>query len=64
MRSGSTSYCVPVKAFDAFDDERRGARAVDLCAHRVEAIGEIDDFGLLRGVLDDRRALGERRPPS
>ena len=53
-----------VQALDAFDDQRRGAGALDLRAHRVEAIGEVDDLGFLRGVLDDRGALRRAPRPS
>ena len=44
---------------DAFDNDRSRARTRDLCAHADQAIGQIDDFGLLRGVFDDRGALGK-----
>jgi hypothetical protein len=37
------------------------AGALDLRAHGVQAVGEIDDFRLARRVLDHRVALGERR---
>jgi hypothetical protein len=37
------------------------ARAFDLRAHRVQAVGEIDDLRLARRVFEDRVALGERR---
>jgi hypothetical protein len=45
---------------DAFDGDRRGAGAGDLGAHGDQAVGEIDDFGLARGIADHRRAAGKR----
>ena len=33
--------------------------AFDLGAHLDEALRDIADFGLARGILDDRVALGE-----
>ena len=46
---------------DAFDHQRRGAGAGDLGAHLDEAIGEVGDLRLARGIVDDGRALGENR---
>ena len=46
---------------DAFDLDRRRARADDLRAHAVEERGEVGDLGLAGGVLDDGVALGEHR---
>ena len=48
-----------VQFFDALDGDGRGAGAVDLAAHLVEELGEVDDFGLARGVLNGG---GARRP--
>ncbi len=45
----------------AVDDDAVGAGAGDLRAHAVEEVGEIDHLGLARGVLEHRRALGQRR---
>ena len=46
---------------DALDFDARLAGALDLRAHLVETIGEVDDLGLARRVLDQRVAMGERR---
>ena len=35
--------------------DRRRARAADFCAHRVQALGEVDDFRLTGGVAEDGR---------
>ncbi|MCY1233808.1 hypothetical protein D9M72_463650 [compost metagenome] len=45
----------------AFDRDRRGALAGDLGAHGIEAVGEVDDFGLARGVAQHRGAVCKRR---
>ena len=37
---------------------------VDPRAHRDQAVGEVDDLGLARGVVEHGLALGEARPPS
>jgi hypothetical protein len=50
-----------VQAFDAFDDDGIGAMAADLRAHRIEAVRDVDDFRLTRGVFDDRTALRQHR---
>jgi hypothetical protein len=50
-----------VQFIDALDGQRAGADAVDLRAHRHEALGDVGDLGLHGGVLDHRLALGERR---
>ena len=43
----------------AFDDDRIAAVPRDLRAHRAQEVGEVDDFGLHRGVLDRRRPLSQ-----
>ena len=48
------------EAVGALDAQRRGADALDLGAHLDEALGDVADLGLARGVLDHRLALGER----
>ena len=50
-----------VESGDALDHDAPGAGAGDARAHLVEAVGDIDDFRLARGVLDDGRAVGQRR---
>ena len=42
-----------VKLGDALDDDARGAGAGDARAHLVEAVGDVDDFRLAGGVVDD-----------
>ncbi len=44
----------------ALDLEAIGADAINPGAHRDEAFGDIGDLGLHRGILDHRRAAGER----
>ena len=41
------------------DDDPSRARAFDFRAHRDEKIGEILDFGLFGGSVDDRRPFGK-----
>ena len=48
-----------VQALDAFDDDAVGAVALDVCAHLDEQFGQVDDFGLARGVLQYGAALGQ-----
>ncbi len=43
----------------AADTDGRGTRSFDGSAHRGEKAGQIDDFGLTGGVVDDGFALGE-----
>lgn len=50
-----------VQALDPFDPDHVASRALDFRAHRFEALGEVDDLRFARGVLDDRRSVGERR---
>ena len=45
----------------ALDDQPRGADAGHPGAHLVEAVGDVADLGLLRGVLDHRRAARQHR---
>ncbi|MNV28558.1 hypothetical protein D3C71_1197510 [compost metagenome] len=46
---------------DAFDGDGFRAGAGDLGTHGDQAIRQIDDFRLARSIVDDGRALGERR---
>ena len=48
-----------VKFLYALDHDAAAASAFDFCAHLVEEIGEVHDFGLGRRTLDDCGALGE-----
>ena len=50
-----------VQAGNALDADLRGAGTLDLGAHRVQALGKVDDLGLAGGVDDDRLALGQGR---
>ena len=59
-RSGIVSCFVGRERLDAFDLDRRRARALDLRAHRVEKVGQVGDLGLARRVLDHGRALRQR----
>ena len=61
MRSPMISLLDRLQLLDAFDLDRRRARADDVRAHAVEERGEVGDLGLARRVLDHRRALGEHR---
>ena len=61
MRSGMTGARAPRQRVDAVDGDGRGAGAGDPGAHGVEAVGEIDDLRLARGVLEHRLAAGQRR---
>ncbi len=45
----------------ALDHEPRGTGALDLPAHGVDAVGEVDHLGLLRGIVQHGGALGQRR---
>ena len=60
-RSAMISLSAGAQLLDAFDLDRRRARADDLRAHAVEERGEVGDLRLARRVLDDGRALGEHR---
>jgi hypothetical protein len=48
-----------VEPGNAFDDNTGGPSAADLGSHLVEAIGDIGNFRLARGILDDGGAAGE-----
>ena len=48
-----------LQLLDAFDLDRRRARADDLRAHAVEERREVGDLGLAGRVVDDGRALGQ-----
>ena len=50
-----------VQPLDALDADPARAVALDARAHRDQHLGEVVDLGLLRRVLEDRLALGERR---
>jgi hypothetical protein len=50
-----------MKSLDAVDDDLVRARAANTRTERVEEIGEIDDLGLARGILEHCLALGEHR---
>ena len=52
-----------VQRLDALDGDGGRAAAVDARAHRVEEVDEVDDLGLARGVLDDRRRRRAARRP-
>ena len=43
----------------AFDGECRRADAADFRAHRVQAVGEVGDFRLAGGGVEDGRAFGQ-----
>ena len=51
----------PLSERDALDADFARARAFDLGAHRVEAIGEVGDLRLARGVRQHRVALRQHR---
>jgi len=46
---------------DAADADAARAVAFDLRAHGDQHLGQVGDFGLLRGVFEHRLALGQRR---
>ncbi len=50
----------PVQTRDAFDRDAVGTRALDFRTHRDQAAREVHDLGLAGGVLEHRRAVGER----
>jgi len=50
-----------VEPFDTAHHDTVGPRAFDVCAHRHQAVGQVDDFRLLGRVVDHRGAFGERR---
>ena len=61
MRSRNDGVGRAVQALDALDDELAGADAPDPRAHGDEAMAEVDDLGLARGVAQNRLALGKAR---
>ena len=61
MRSGMTRTRAPDSASTPSMVMVESAGAVDLGAHSVQAVGEIDDLGLARGVFEHGLALGQRR---
>ena len=61
MRSGSTLWRAPPSRATPSMTMRDGAGAGDPRAHLVEAVGDVDDLRLARGVLDHRRAVRQRR---
>jgi hypothetical protein len=61
IRSPATLCRTPRIELDALHDDAIAARAVDLRAHLLEHVRELDHLGLARGVLDHRLALGEAR---
>ena len=48
-----------VQGFDAFDDQRVGADALDFGAHGLQACGEVGDFGFTGGVFQRGDAVGQ-----
>ena len=58
MRSGMMR-CRAIEAPDAADADDVGTGAGNLRAHRHQAVGQVDDLRLTRGVLDDRFAVGQ-----
>ena len=48
-----------VQALDAIDDDGVGTSALDLAAHGVDEVGQVDHFRLARGVLQHAAALGQ-----
>ena len=50
-----------VQAIDALDRQRLGTDAVDVRAHRDQAIAQVDDLGLARRIFEHAGALGEHR---
>ncbi len=59
MRSGITACSAPCSSCHPFDDDSSRAGAFDFRAHRDEEVGEILDFRLLGGAVDDRRSFGK-----
>ena len=54
-------HCVfgAVQALDAFDHQAVAADAADLGAHFHQALGQVGDFRLARGVFQNGDALGQ-----
>ena len=61
MRSGNTAWRAPCSLATPSIDDAPGAGAGNARAHLVEAIGDVDDFGFQRRVVDHGGAVGERR---
>ena len=57
---GQHAVARAVQLGHALDHDARGAGAGDLGAHLVEAVGDVVDLRLARGVLDHGRAVRER----
>jgi hypothetical protein len=57
---GHHGVLAAVQLLDALDADVAGAVAFDLRAHADQHFGEVDDLGLLRGVFEQRFALGQR----
>src|SRR5690606_38157683 len=47
------------EALHAVDGDGVGTGALDLCAHGVQAVGEVDHFRLASGVLQHRAPVGQ-----
>ena len=62
MRSGMIACVDAVQALDALDRRCGSVPAPSMLrAHRDRALGEVDDLGLARRVLEHRLAVGQRR---
>jgi hypothetical protein len=57
---GHHGVLAAMQLLHALDADVAGAVAFDLRAHADEHFGQVDDLGLLRGVLEQRLALGQR----
>ena len=64
MRSGITGDSAPCSASTPSISMRRRADAVDLRAHRVQAVAEVDDLGLAGGAVDAPCARARASRPS
>ena len=58
---GDDGVGAAVQALHARDADGVGAGALDVRAHGVEEVGEIDDVRLLRRIFDDGRAVRQSR---
>ena len=56
---GNNGMCRGAEAVDTLDGDCGGAITLNLRAHAAQAIGEIDNFGLAGGVVDDGGAFGQ-----
>ena len=61
IRSPDTRWRTPRSDAHAAHHDPVGAGAAHVGAHLQQHLGELDDLGLARGVLDHRLALGEAR---